>query len=88
MITISKCASAYIGIEPEILVRSFVFVLGATTLTGLLDEDGVDVGAEVPGADVGATEEGNVHDLRLGRVGGVDLKGETGGVLDRHKGGR
>ena len=85
VITISQCASAYIDIESEILVRSFVFVLGAMALTGLLDhEDRVDVGAEVPGADVGATEGGNLHDLWLGRV-EVDLKGETGGELDRHK---
>ena len=76
VVTISKYASAYIDIEPEIFVRSFVFALGAMALTGLLDhEDGVDVGAEVPGADVGATEEGNVHDLWLSRV-EVDLKGE------------
>ena len=78
MITISKYASAYIDIEPEILVRSFVFVLGAMTLTGLLDRERVDVGAEVLGVDVGVTEEGVVHDLWLDRV-EVDLEGDTGG---------
>ena len=71
MITNSK--PAYVGAEPELLVHSFVFVLGVVTLTGLVDrEGGVDVGAEVPGADVGVTVEGGVHDLWLGR-GEMDL---------------
>ena len=79
MITNSKYASAYVGVEPELLVRSFIFVLGVMTLTGLVDrEGGVDVGVEVPGADVGVTTEGGVHDPWLGRV-EVDLESETGG---------
>ena len=35
--------------------------------TGLVDrEGGVEVGAEVPGVDVGVTGEGGVHDMWLG----------------------
>ena len=64
VITNTKHAPAYIDIEPEFLVCSFVFVLCVMKLTGLVDrEGGVDVGVEVPGVDVGVMAEGGVHNV-------------------------
>ena len=48
------------------MVRSFAFVPAVMVWTGLVDREGeVDVGAEVPGVDVGVTAEGGVHDVWL-----------------------
>ena len=83
MITNSKYASAYIDVEPELLVRSFLFVLGVMTLAALVSREvGVDIGVEVPGADVGVTTEGGVHDLWLGTI-SLFLQS-----FDRRRGGR
>jgi len=81
MITNGKDAPAYINVEPDFLVCSLVLGGVVTwTRSGLVGrEGGLDVGAEVPGVDIGLAAKGGIHDVGLGGI-EVDLGGGLDGV--------